>query len=360
MNVTFMIGNGFDLRLGMNTRFSDMYDGYIKSPSASAVIADFKETLKADAPKYKTWGDFEMAMALEANNLGNEDEFVEALRDFKRFLVDYLRSEEENFLQKVRRSNSTTEKCRNEMLYSVENFYKKLTPNVVSKLNDLGIDGAPDYCAITFNYTESFDILSEIAGGYRITRKMNEIVHVHGKLDSDIVLGVDSLEQVAKLHYKTTRKFERAFIKPFFNQSYDLSRITAAERIIKNSDVICIYGMSLGDSDRSWLSRIREWLLADQRHHLVRFIYKPGVFAECNWDAVMDEEDERIEDFLEILCTSPEEKETLRNQIHIPVLYDIFKISEIIDSETQRLDDEAKRIASLKKQMANRPNEIGV
>lgn len=46
MNITFMIGNGFDLHLGMKTRFIDMYDGYIKSASKDDVIRNFKKHLK--------------------------------------------------------------------------------------------------------------------------------------------------------------------------------------------------------------------------------------------------------------------------------------------------------------------------
>ena len=38
MGVTFLIGNGFDLNLGMKTRYTDMYDSYIKSESKSTVI----------------------------------------------------------------------------------------------------------------------------------------------------------------------------------------------------------------------------------------------------------------------------------------------------------------------------------
>ena len=49
MNVTFMIGNGFDLRLGMKTRYTDMYDGYISTPSDNEIIEIFKATLKSDS-----------------------------------------------------------------------------------------------------------------------------------------------------------------------------------------------------------------------------------------------------------------------------------------------------------------------
>ena len=68
MNITFMIGNGFDLHLGMKTRFTDMYEGYIQSPSEDIVIQRFKEDLKESAgERYEKWSDFEIAMAAHAN-----------------------------------------------------------------------------------------------------------------------------------------------------------------------------------------------------------------------------------------------------------------------------------------------------
>ena len=77
MNVTFMIGNGFDLRLGMKTRYTDMYDGYISTPSDNEIIEIFKATLKSDSSqKYQTWGDFEIAMAHHAKNFKKEEDFI--------------------------------------------------------------------------------------------------------------------------------------------------------------------------------------------------------------------------------------------------------------------------------------------
>lgn len=48
--VTFIIGNGFDIGLGMKTRYSDVYDEYVKTPSATEVIRAFKEELSNRTP----------------------------------------------------------------------------------------------------------------------------------------------------------------------------------------------------------------------------------------------------------------------------------------------------------------------
>ena len=60
--VTFIIGNGFDIGLGMKTRYGDVYDEYVKTPSATEVIKAFKKDLSQRTP-YDKWSDFEMGMA---------------------------------------------------------------------------------------------------------------------------------------------------------------------------------------------------------------------------------------------------------------------------------------------------------
>lgn len=50
MNVTFLIGNGFDLRMGLRTRFSDFYDVYIKQNEGNTnpIIRKFCTDLQDD------------------------------------------------------------------------------------------------------------------------------------------------------------------------------------------------------------------------------------------------------------------------------------------------------------------------
>ena len=86
MNITFIIGNGFDLNLGMSTKYSDMYEEYVKSPSSSETIQKFKNELAARTP-YDKWTDFEMGMADYAKSFSSEKELTECVRDFKNLKV---------------------------------------------------------------------------------------------------------------------------------------------------------------------------------------------------------------------------------------------------------------------------------
>lgn len=345
MNITFLIGNGFDLRMGMKTRFTDMYEGYVAQDSATDTIRKFKEMLEADAPNYKTWGDFEMAMAEKAREFEDEDSFVECLRDFKLYMVSYLEQEQQQFQSRTAVGKDVRDRCIDETTKSIEKFYTGLRPNVVNEFIRLGANSNPKYHFVSFNYTNAFDyILSPFAG---------EVIHIHGRLGSDIVLGADNIDQVTDLPYKTTRKFERAFIKPEFNKIYDNSRFEKAKSIIDGSDIICVYGMSLGKSDLSWTKQLKNWLLAHKNNHLVYFVYDEHEFNKSNWDAIIDEEEDRIASLLGKICDSGDEMNRIFNQVHIPVGYDIFDVDRILKLEARRkAEDDFKKLEK-------RPQENG-
>jgi len=348
MNITFLIGNGFDLRLGMKTRFADMYEEYIATPSKSDAIKEYKEMLKNDAPKYETWGDFEMAMAQAAKEFEDETAFIECLRDFKVYMAAYLEREQADFDKRMSVSFNARTLCINETWESIHNFYTGLIPNVINEFMALGVQDNPHYSFISFNYTDVFDSL---------LYSSHEIIHIHGKLDADVVLGADNIGQVADLPYETTKRFARAFIKPEFNKSFDNARLIKAERAIDNSDIICIYGMSLGRSDYSWIIRLKNWLLSDQGHHLVYFMHDEAEYNRLNWDAIIDTEEDQIVTLLEKLCASSDEMNKVFNQIHIPVGYDMFYVDEILKSEKSKVDEKRKKNEELLDRLQDRPQE---
>lgn len=94
MNITFMIGNGFDLNCGVKCRFKDAYSVYCETPSENILVASFKQEIDENI---EDWGDFEVAMANHFSTFDSEEDFIYCLRDFKKFLVEYLENEEKNF-----------------------------------------------------------------------------------------------------------------------------------------------------------------------------------------------------------------------------------------------------------------------
>ena len=175
------------------------------------------------------------------------------------------------------------------------------------------------YSFLSFNYTYTLDTLLQFS------RIGSVPVHIHGTLNNDVILGVDSIEQLNGCPYPTTRKMQRAFIKPKFNEAYDSERLETARSMILNSDIICSYGFSYGESDETWLELILQWLISDSRHHLVAYQFDDTAYDKFNSDILMDAEDEKKEMLLKKLSAPLlTDDVNILNQVHIPVGYDIF------------------------------------
>lgn len=329
MNVTFIIGNGFDLHLGMKTSYKDMYDGYINSLNLDEDIIRFKAELKKDAPtNYTNWSDFEKAMGERANMFQSEAEFVKCIRDFKNYMISYLKKEQEKMMAKIEGLDNSRS-VPGVMKESLFNYYKSQTPNVCNTIESI-IDGKPlkyvNNQFVSFNYTTILD--SMVSDYYRyIQMGKPGVIHIHGTLDNDVVLGVNDISGI-ECSFELTRKAKRAFVKPEFNIEFDKNRVKKAEEAIENSNVICCYGWSFGETDKNWVAKIKEWLLSSTKHHLFYFGRHKPEYSTYGWDEKMDAEDEhKIVIANKIFGNEIFDTEVLE-QIHIPIGFDIFNLDK--------------------------------
>ena len=157
-----------------------------------------------------------------------------------------------------------------------------------------------------------------------------DIINIHGTLGNDVVLGVDNEAQLNHIQFDLSKRGKRAFLKPFFNDEFDKRRAEEAERIIKSSNIICVYGMSLGDSDLTWRKMIKEWLQGNPAHHLFYFCYSASKISQRSFDELMDrEEDEKIKLLVRFSIENGLDN-PISNQIHIPIGVNIFNIQRTI------------------------------
>lgn len=322
--ILFIFGNGFDLSLNMKTSYYDVYETYVQNPSNSATIEAFKRDL-ANRKPFDKWADFETGMAQYARALSSEDEFIECIRDFKEHLANHLQEENDKIYHTMSKEENFFR-----VLYEWENamecfWHHGLTHNVKKQIRDLIKDKEVIYQFLTFNYTDSIEwirIVQEEKFDNKHSKSLsNSPLHIHGQVLLDIVLGVDNPMQLSELPYVLSRKGKRAFIKPFFNEQYDEERVQLAQQMIAESTIICTYGFSMGETDKMWTDRLIQWLESDKRHHLIIFQYDTASYNECNFDEMMDVEDEKKALLAMRLGIR---NERLKNQIHIPIGHDIF------------------------------------
>ena len=96
MNVTFLIGNGFDLNLGLKTRFRHFYDYYLKLKSPNQTVEKFKIALNENL---ENWADLEVALGEYALNFdkASEKNFIALLDDIQDALAEYIDQEDVEF-----------------------------------------------------------------------------------------------------------------------------------------------------------------------------------------------------------------------------------------------------------------------
>lgn len=328
MNITFLIGNGFDLNLGLNTRYTDVYEKYVETESQSDNIKKFKIALKNDMFEYKKWSDFEMGMAEYAANFETEAEFIECVRDFKSFMIEHIHMEELALLPRIKDFKIT------DAFYSSIWFFSMLLkPNsrdVFIKKFETYSNWTANF--ISFNYTSALDIIIETTTDHFSNPKriLGDVIHIHGRLDGDVILGVDNLEQFKNLKFPLSRKAKRSFIKPIVNSDYDSSRVSKALEMISTSSVICVYGLALGESDDMWRKALGKWLMSSRNNHLVYSYYETKTYSVSYPEDILEREEECKEDVLNRLGIPDDERQDIEKQIHIPVGKNIFDFSDIL------------------------------
>lgn len=333
--ITFMIGNGFDLACGLKSKYSDSYYGYINSPSSSDVIDRFKKTIKNDID---SWADFEMKLAEYAHTFNSESELIECISDYRAYLTKYLRQEQTEFINRERGDSNLFAATIAEVRRSLGSFYSGLTPNDRRAIMESISDNTPAvYQFVNFNYTSVFDELINEVFGSPIAGKGQRnrpVIHIHGSLDNDVVLGVDNRNQLSGLTYPLGIRGTRNVVKPVFIEQYDIERKNKAISYIQSSKVVCVFGLSLGESDLTWKKAIAAWLMGNRSNHLVFYIHSLATkkYADGEIAQRMDDEEEAKDKLLKKLFgeTIDENKyHQLFKQIHIPAGSNIFNLSNV-------------------------------
>ena len=77
----------------------------------------------------------------------------------------------------------------------------------------------------------------------------------------------------------------------------------------------------MGESDKTWIDLLVDWLKQSVDHHLIVYQYDKTEYRRYIFDALMDAEDEKKAALLTRLGLT---ESKLADQIHIPIGYDIF------------------------------------
>ena len=342
MQVTFLIGNGFDLNLGLNTRYSDFLETYKHATDGdSKEVKKFKEEILTNE---KLWSDSELAFGrytVRCKELGiSAETFCDLHEDFDDKLGEYLLREEQRVcpsdiapafgasLKKILQGLTTVQK---------EQVQASINRN----------EYAFSYNFIIFNYTEIIDKIvtgentAKLSLGMRRVRNTSEnnsigkVIHVHGTTDTQMVLGVNDISQIAcpELFEGQPQELIESMIKVQANKMFEEKTDETALAILNQSDLIYVYGMALGDTDALWWDRVCQVMKSKPSLHTIIHVFNASVSARHRRKLVTFET--RVKNRL---CSfTKDASASLRDRIHIDAsnIFEEIKDACIVKEKSQ-------------------------
>ena len=264
MQTVFLIGNGFDVNLGLKTRYAEFYEYYLNIPTENKNIRNLKEHLRENKSDF--WSDLEIALGKYTAELSSFEQMEEVYDDINNEMQRYISSIENMSLPK----DIDIELFKNN-ISSPESF---LSPAEVSRIkmvyeNLVRTNHFIDI--INFNYTSTIDkilgydsqFLTIAPSIYNSSLKtiVRSVIHIHGAIN-DPILGVDNVSQISNEELIKSGDIIGYLVKPLINTTLGSLVDAKAKSSIKNANLICIYGMSLGETDAMWWKLVGERLLA--------------------------------------------------------------------------------------------------
>lgn len=265
--ITFLIGNGFDLSVGLHTGYTDFYKYYLEDNKDDPLAKEIKDNIN-------DWADLELALGKYTGNVKNKEAFWESEKILEKSLMDYLKKQAHEIdISDKGLQRKIGYKIEKSLTEFYEDFPEKWKLHISKILQD---DKEVEYAFISFNYTDVLERYLETTQGLFLIKLCSEmdktVLHIHGTLaDKKIVLGVNDERQITNKEFRNNDIDRKRFIKEDIMDYYGDENKEKARTIIDNSSIICIFGMSIGATDQAWWQYIAKWLQNDKARRLIIF-----------------------------------------------------------------------------------------
>ena len=260
--VTFIIGNGLDLNLGLETSYSHFYE-HIKSIKAQTKNQIYN-SIEEDP---ETWANFEYKLCTLTNTLEEFEgdilskkitKFYDDLEEVQHDLAKYLATEQSK-LEKSEAAVALTRTC----------FYDELPSGQRPKIAAL-VDqtGNTAFNFITLNYTRTLNYILPANDTMRFRFKtiVRSIHHLHGTLLENMTMGAGDETQISSILQGDDRD---ELIKPRSIETSNDDRLITMERLINEGNVVVLFGTSIGETDNYLWKHLVHWLSLSQSRCII-------------------------------------------------------------------------------------------
>lgn len=281
MNITFLIGNGFDINLGLKTQYKDFYPYYLEKNQVKDDL--ILNAIRNDS--YELWADLESALGNLLSEIREDqiDHFLDDKERIEGFLLDYLTLQNKRF--RITDSSSLNRELANKISVFYKEFQAKWQVEYENFLTQ--VPEAILFNFISYNYTSTLDQIvnsfcnsknnlilgTHVAKNTQYNDAFGKIIHIHGDLKRGIILGLNDQSQINNEQLKNNQQLNDYMIKTRINDQYGALNQENAIKLIQNSRYVCVFGMSIGDTDNIWWITIIDWLLKDPVNRLVLYTH---------------------------------------------------------------------------------------
>ena len=354
MNITFFIGNGFDLNLGLNTTYSDFAKYYIKTEAKNENLQRFRANIETNN---KFWSSAELAMGKYTEEFvpGAGAQFSECQEDFCEQLSIYLKQQEKRIDYEYISQNILDAFSQLDKIVSI---FPAQRQEILRKIYQKHIAENIKFNFINYNYTYTLDkcvaqakklqpiLGTHTYGAVTYHHLLGVVRHVHGTVDSQMVFGVNDETQIASSQIFECEYgdiYKGAFIKVQANQSYQENTDVKVKDMLDSSQLVCIYGMSIGATDKLWWERICKWLSSNSERHLI--IFKHGMSPKGVLQTQYSIEERKCKkEITQYAQLNNAQKEEIENRIHV-TNNNIFEKIENAADKTSILEELEDRLA---------------
>ena len=252
MNVLYILGNGFDKAQGMATSYPEFYKYLANNvKDGSALLEKMKSAITEDTV---LWSDMESGLGEFTAVTENAEEFDNFYFELSGHLQNYLKNENDKF--------APDSKLKHKFLDDFVNCNKYLGALDKGR-HDAFLNrhsfSSKDIYVMTLNYTNTLEKILDYNTSTGVFTKnlthynnLQGVIHIHGQLDSSIIIGVDNTEQIKNDQFRDNEDIKDCMIKMQSNQAMKETRHLRCVKLINETNLIILMGVSLGDSDAYW------------------------------------------------------------------------------------------------------------
>lgn len=346
MKITFLIGNGYDLNIGLKTGYASFLEWYLQQPSSEEYIPDFKKLIH-DGIDY--WSDLEIALGKNTLHppLNTKNGFKVCKTDLDVNLNRYLKDQN----SQVRFPSQDDIDCFRKSIVSFRTICSSQTQDKLKAIYNKHKEKEYEYNIVDFNFTNTVDLFWNILPddafwhnifypklyggmGFRTFDKKGKLFHIHGTLNDSMMTGLDNPSQMTNTIFQRTDLINSLCVKPIMNENSKRDVEKKVEELIDTTTIFVVYGMSIGLTDAKWWKRIVRRLLSEENTYLLIVNYDKDYNPVLPYTSSLISK--KILNNLMCISGCPEKyQETLKAKADILLNTDLFKFSSLLPMENE-------------------------